>query len=187
MRVFPKVTIAIGAAFVLASSQSAINAQEGADCLNRCLLSIQYTYPNSPYMTPEQQYQERQREYRERKNDEYYQNERNKREQEQQIQRGRTTYGAIAYSPDSGNYGYSQNYDSRGQAEGHAKRECGKGDCEIAAWFYNSCGALATDDDEGSWGGAQGGNEARARQAAVARCVREGGKKCKVVASVCSP
>jgi uncharacterized protein DUF4189 len=58
-------------------------------------------------------------------------------------------------------------------------------DCEIAAWFYNSCGAIAASDN-GSWGGAQGGNEQRAQLGAQARCVKEGGKNCKVVFSRCS-
>jgi Domain of unknown function (DUF4189) len=96
-----------------------------------------------------------------------------------------TTYGAIAYSPDSGRFGYSDKYANRAQAETRAKQECGNSDCQIAAWYYNSCGALAKDDD-GTWGGAQGADEQRAGKAALARCAKEGAKNCKVIASYCS-
>ncbi|HTS42391.1 MAG TPA: DUF4189 domain-containing protein [Xanthobacteraceae bacterium] len=95
------------------------------------------------------------------------------------------SYGAIAYSASSGAYGYSEKYANRAQAESRAREECGKSDCEIAAWFYNSCGAPAADDD-GAWGGAQGANETSARQAALARCEKEGGRNCKVIATQCS-
>ena len=63
--------------------------------------------------------------------------------------------------------------------------ECGKSDCEIAAWFYNSCGALAVGDDR-TWAGAQHDSEQRARQIAQNDCVKEGGKNCKIVYSSCS-
>ena len=95
------------------------------------------------------------------------------------------SYGAIAYSASSGAYGYSEKYANRTQAESRAKQECGKSDCEIAAWYFNSCGALAADDD-GHWGGAQGGNEEGARRAASARCEKEGGRNCRVIATQCS-
>ena len=147
-------------------------------CLDRCVHPIQYT-------TPDQEYQERARRYRE-ESVEFYRRQQENTEREQGRERSRTTYGAIAYSPDSGDRGYSRNYGSRGEAESKAMRECGKNDCEIAAWFYNSCGALATDDDEEAWGGAQGADESKAQQNALARCTREGGKNCKVVATACS-
>jgi len=92
----------------------------------------------------------------------------------------RMSYGAIAYSPDSGVRGYSEEYGSRRQAESPARKECREKDCEIAAWFYNSCGAVSASDN-GSWGGAQGGSEQRAQQS-----TQEGGTNCKVVFSRCS-
>jgi serine/threonine-protein kinase len=153
------------------------------------VVPVQY-YPNGP-QTPEQEYQERARRYRDESVDFY-------RRQQQNIERGQgsngggysrapTSFGAIAYSADTGKHTSTQNHGSRGEAESKAKRECGENDCEIAAWFYDSCGALATDqDDQETWGGAQGANEARASQGAVARCVREGGKNCKVIATACS-
>lgn len=137
-------------------------------------------------MTPDQQYQERQREYREQQNQEYYDRERQQRDLEQQLERRRpNSYGAIAYSPDSGDYGYSEQSVNRAQAEQRARQECGKNDCKIAAWYYNSCGALAADDDD-HWGGAQGSDEPQASRAAQTRCAEEGGKNCKVIVSQCS-
>lgn len=95
------------------------------------------------------------------------------------------SYGAIAYSTADGNVGYSQNYGSQAQAETRAKKECGKSDCEIAVWYYNSCGALATDDD-GDWGADHGDDEQRAGKAAIAQCASVNGKTCKVIATYCS-
>lgn len=185
MRSFVPTTVGIiGIAFINFLLQPSVRAGDNWGCPDRCFLLAQY--PNYNNMTPEQQYQERQREYRQQKNDEYYERDRQQRDLQQRLERGRANaYGAIAYSPDSGEYGYSEQYTNRSQAEQRAKQECGKNDCEIAAWFYNSCGALATDDN-GTWGGAQGGNEQRARQAALARCAKEGGKDCKVIVSRCS-
>jgi hypothetical protein len=176
------VTVVVLIAFEILSRDPLVRAENATHCLGRCISLKQYVQ----YMTPDQQYQERQREYRERKNDEYYERDRQQRQLEQDLGRRRSnSYGAIAYSPDSGEIGYSKQYANRVQAEQRARQECGKSDCEIAAWFYNSCGALATDDD-GTWGGAQGGNEERARQAAIARCAKEGGKNCKVISTQCS-
>ena|SRR6185437_12171660 len=139
-------------------------------------------YLNSPYQSPQFKYQEQQRD---RERDEFY-NRQREQNQNQQLERRRSnSYGAIAYSSESGEIGYSEKFANRVQAEQRAKQECGKSDCEIAAWFYNSCGALAADDD-GTWGSGQGGNEQRARQGAIARCVQEGGKNCKVIAAQCS-
>ena len=139
-------------------------------------------YLGSPNPSERFKYQERQRQ-----NEMYEQyNRQRQQNQDQQLERRRSnSYGAIAFSADSRNIGYSEQFANRADAEKRAKQECGKSDCEIAAWFYDSCGALAADDD-GTWGGAQGGNEQRARQSAMARCAKEGGRNCKVVAVQCS-
>jgi serine/threonine-protein kinase len=171
-------------AFINFLPTPSVRAGDNWDCSDRCLLLAQY--PDYNNMTPDQQYQERQREYREQQNQEYYDRERQQRDLEQQLERRRpNSYGAIAYSPDGGNYGYSEQFANRAQAEQRARQECGKNDCEIATWYYNSCGALAADDD-GSWGAAQGSNEQQANRTAQARCANEGGKNCKVIVSHCS-
>jgi uncharacterized protein DUF4189 len=95
-------------------------------------------------------------------------------------------WGAIAYSLSTGDYGYSEGYSARSEAERWAIKECGKNDCKVAAWFSNSCGAVATGDNE-AYGGAQHNNEKRARELALSRCEKEGGRNCEVIFSHCSP
>lgn len=94
-------------------------------------------------------------------------------------------YGAIAYSPASGLYGYSDNYPNRAQADQRALRECGQADCVVASWFWNQCGALAAGDN-GTWGAEAGSSEARAQSLALARCDREGGNNCQIKISHCA-
>jgi hypothetical protein len=95
------------------------------------------------------------------------------------------TFGAIAYSPSTGGYGYSYKYGSRTEAENRAIKECGKNDCQVATWFVNNCGALAA-DSKGPWGGGHGNNERTAQAAAQARCAKEGGAKCEIKFTQCS-
>ena len=40
-------------------------------------------------------------------------------------------------------------------------------------WFHKSYGAIAAEDDEETWGGAQGANKPKALQNTLARCERE--------------
>lgn len=95
------------------------------------------------------------------------------------------SFGAIAYSPSTGGYGYSFKYANRTEAEKRAVKECGKSDCEVATWFFNNCGALAT-DSKGAWGGGHGDNERGAQVAAQTRCTKEGGTKCEIKFTQCS-
>ncbi|HTS42392.1 MAG TPA: DUF4189 domain-containing protein [Xanthobacteraceae bacterium] len=97
----------------------------------------------------------------------------------------RSSYGAIAFSPGSGSFGYSDNYANRTQAENRAKSECGKNDCKIATWFFNQCGALAISGN-GSWGADHSGREQGARSLALARCAKEGGTNCEIKVIHCS-
>jgi serine/threonine-protein kinase len=95
------------------------------------------------------------------------------------------SYGAIAYSPSARNYGYSHQYGTRAEAERRARRECGESDCQIAAWYFNSCGAVASSSN-GAWGGGQANTVQGAQARAQARCAREGGVRCKVLYAACS-
>jgi hypothetical protein len=97
----------------------------------------------------------------------------------------RSSFGAITYSPSSGEFGYSDHTANRAQAEDRAKSECGKNDCVVATWFFNHCGALATSSN-GSWGAEQGGNERTARSLALTRCAKEGGTDCAIKVARCS-
>ena len=98
---------------------------------------------------------------------------------------GGASYGAIAYSPKDGDYGYSYGYASRAEAEKSAMNECGKSDCEIAAWYSDKCGALSVGED-GMWAGGTGNTERAAGADAQSDCVKYGGKKCEVLISQCS-
>jgi hypothetical protein len=94
-------------------------------------------------------------------------------------------YGAIAYSPSTGNYGYSYDYSSRGEAERSALTRCKKDDCVIKVWFKNSCGALAKAGNGAlgySWAAS---NREEAESEALSQC-RKRGSKCRIVCWACT-
>ncbi len=95
------------------------------------------------------------------------------------------SFGAIAYSPGTGGYGYSFKLANRAEAEKRAIQECGKDDCKVATWFFNNCGALAIGKN-GAWGGANGNTERIAQAAAQRRCAKEGGTNCEIKFTQCS-
>lgn len=78
-------------------------------------------------------------------------------------------YGAIAYSPQTGRYGYSYNYWYLGDAESDALANCDAPDGEIVAWCRNEYCALAVADD-GSYGYSSGPTQASAEAAALSYC-----------------
>lgn len=95
-------------------------------------------------------------------------------------------FGAIAYSPGTGSYGYSHNYGSRAQAERVAMGNClaYAGDCRVITWFYNACAALAVGNTYGyGYGFAPGPKQAAS--IALANC-RINDRGCRVVERVCS-
>jgi serine/threonine-protein kinase len=92
-------------------------------------------------------------------------------------------YAAIAYSQDSGAYGYSNNYDSRDGAEASAMRECGR-DCSVVLWFRNACGALATGEDNG-YGTGWAMSRGEAEDVAMSNC-NDVASECSVVRWVCT-
>ena len=98
---------------------------------------------------------------------------------------GSRIYGAIAYSPASGAFGYSDNYGSESQADNRALSECGKTDCVVASWFYNNCGAVVASAD-GTWGGGHGASLSSAINYAENACTRRGGTACVVKVTHCS-
>ena len=64
-------------------------------------------------------------------------------------------YGAIAYSPSTGNYGYSYRYRSRAQAEQVALSHCKAQDAEILTWVRGNwwcCLVLDLDGAAYAWG-----------------------------------
>jgi hypothetical protein len=96
------------------------------------------------------------------------------------------TFGAIAFSQNTGAHGYSYNFPSRARAERHALGNCRNyaGDCAIATWFVNSCGAIAVGRGNG-WGVGWGEGRAGVQRRAMAEC-RARTSGCQVVRWVCS-
>jgi serine/threonine-protein kinase len=96
-------------------------------------------------------------------------------------------YGAIAYSQRTGHYGYADNAGTRAGAERRALDNCEGRDCKIEVWFRNSCGALATGEGGRIYGWAQNASLREAKESAVEHCRHEGGRRCRVVISACTP
>ncbi len=95
-------------------------------------------------------------------------------------------YGAITYSPSTGQSGSSWSYCSRDEAEHSALAWCAAGDCRTLVWLDDECGALATSQDHGPYGWAWSPGRGAAETAALDRCSSAGGVGCHVQASVCS-
>jgi hypothetical protein len=103
-------------------------------------------------------------------------------------------YGAIAYSPSTGAYGYANNYTAQNRAESQALIACEAsaeaGDCEVRVWFRNACGALARDRQNPiansyigtGWHRSQPTAETEALQV----CEANGGRQCRVLHSLCT-
>ncbi len=94
-------------------------------------------------------------------------------------------YGAIAYSPDTGGYGYSYDYRSRGEAESRALGECQARSygCVVAIWFQNACGAVAAGPN--GWGSGWGSSQRRADLEAINVCNQYSGG-CTIQVQVCT-
>ena len=97
------------------------------------------------------------------------------------------SFGAIAYGPGSGAWGSAYDWDSREKAESTAMANCQKyaNDCEVEVWFQDQCGAVAAEDGRSVYWGL-GDGEGAAREDAMSKCAKGGGKNCQVQASQCS-
>ena len=97
------------------------------------------------------------------------------------------TFGAFAFSPDTGAWGSSYNHQSRASAEGRALSECRQraGDCRSILWFRDACGAIATSPN-GGWGSGWGGSIILAEREAINSCVSYGNEGCSVLTTQCS-
>ena len=97
------------------------------------------------------------------------------------------TFGAIAFSRDTGANGYSFQYDSRSGAEARALKECGvhASDCTVASSFSDACGALAVGDGNG-WGSSRAESIIKAERNALATCRSYENTNCEIEVSVCS-
>jgi hypothetical protein len=92
-------------------------------------------------------------------------------------------FGALAYSPATGNYGYSYGYSTRAGAESRALGGCKVGSCRVVAWYQNACGALAKGST--GWGAAWAASRAKAEASAIRTC-RGQSAKCRIIAWSCS-
>lgn len=96
--------------------------------------------------------------------------------------------GAIAVSQSTGRLGWSYDFNSRGEAEQAALRECAKSasDCQVPLWFCNACGAIATTSDLG-FGTGWARDRAQAERNAINVCRQYNpGKNCSVQRWVCT-
>lgn len=95
-------------------------------------------------------------------------------------------FGAIAYSPNSGAWGWSKDYASQDEAETRAMDECESRsngeECQVASWFRNACGSLATGPD--GWGADWGNDQWEAAAKALERC-SEHSMTCTVKEKIC--
>ncbi len=100
------------------------------------------------------------------------------------------SYGAIAYSEQTGAFGWSFEHGTQAAAEASAlgycqERQEGTEDCRVLTWFRSACGALAL-DPSGPYGAAWGQSEEEASRNALAVCGQYGGGACAVAQTVCS-
>ena len=95
------------------------------------------------------------------------------------------SYGAIAFSPATGATGWSHSLRTRREAERLAMRGClgHAGDCRVAIWFVNACGALAV--GRNGWGSGWGNDRRRAEREAIGTCSANT-RSCQVVRWQCS-
>ncbi len=84
---------------------------------------------------------------------------------------GPTRYAAIAFSPETGAYGYGNGFASKAGAIQRAQIECGGPDM-VTKWCKNAWIALAVSDD-GGYGWAWAKTAAAARAAAVENCLEQ--------------
>lgn len=112
------------------------------------------------------------------------------------------TYGAIAYSKATGQFGFAYAHNSRRAAERDAVNYCGEEDCKSVIWVQGGCGALAkspaipavpasegveaVEAVDARMGYAYASNKLDAQRYAMRGCKRSGGEACKQLAWVCS-
>jgi hypothetical protein len=97
------------------------------------------------------------------------------------------SHGAIAYSRQTGAWGYAYDHDSQARANrmalGHCQRHAS--DCRIALNFVNQCGALA-ETKQNQTGSGLGATKKEAENRSLATCRAAAGKPCTVAISACS-
>lgn len=93
-------------------------------------------------------------------------------------------WGALAFNPNTGAYGYAYSYFSEGQAANAAQEGCGY-NCPQVKTFYNQCGAAAIGSNGGAgWG--FGPSRYEAESVALSYCSNYD-YNCQVLVWSCSP
>jgi hypothetical protein len=106
------------------------------------------------------------------------------------------SFSSIALSPDSGAWGRSHGFSTRGEADATAIGYCQQhandpDDCRVVTWAKGGyCASVAVHhkgDGSVVWGSASGPTKDIAESKAYDNCVNERGKRCdEILASVCS-
>ena len=97
------------------------------------------------------------------------------------------TFAAIAYSPQTGAYGYSWNQPNRAWAERVAMSHCRAYDCRPVVWVSGGCAAISRSiytTMRYGWGYA--GNRYQAEHNSLLGCQRANLGPCRMIDSVCS-
>lgn len=99
----------------------------------------------------------------------------------------KTYYGAIAYDPKTGSWGYSIDNEAPQDAEKAAKEGCQKAgaDCSVIVPLNNQCGAVVS-TPEGSYSYSTSGTKKAAEKRALDNCRRNEQEGCEVKVSVCT-
>ena len=92
----------------------------------------------------------------------------------------RNAWGAIAYSSQTGAYGFAVDQPSKRSAESEAFRQCGA-DCDVIKTFRNTCGAVAQSRERYVWD--TGASREIAEMKAQKRC---GGDSCRTLVWACT-
>ena len=91
----------------------------------------------------------------------------------------RAAFAAIAYSENTGAYGYSYGYAHRGEAEQAALDSCNADDAQVVVWSENAWCALAVSDN-GAYGYGYAGSEREAKRIALRECRNSGGSNVRI-------
>ncbi len=100
------------------------------------------------------------------------------------VANARDSYGAIAYSFETGASAWSHGFSSAGEAQAFVMKRCNgsANDCK-SLWFKNACGAVAAGPD--GWGSAWAPSSGAAQRKAVRSCSQYS-NGCRVVRWQCS-
>ncbi len=92
-------------------------------------------------------------------------------------------YGSLAYSYQTGDWGWAVDYPTQGQANYQALYECGH-TCQVVLEFHNTCAAFAL-GDYGAYGWAWGPNPDQVQDSALDYCLQNAGS-CEIVNWACT-